>query len=283
MGILRKLQAKKNRRAAQRKVEAYEERHRITEASKRPARLLVETTFDAFVKEFGGQKISDLIDVRARMPRNADYIFPDHNIIAELKTLEGTFAGPNAARALHQVFIDVGEPATALMAALLGNAEMPPRAKALIRTRLRRGLESRIAEARKQLRQSKVMFGDKNTRSLIIFAMDRDPLFGHQTMLFHLATLMGANYADEHTDGVVYLNPNMPTKVNPEGMEYSGWYPFYRDEHINAELSDFVNLLGNRWLTYYAKTTGNKNPILELETFEDMAFVLGNRHAGRAR
>lgn len=274
MNVLEKIQARKRMRAARKKIEAYERMYR-SEPKERPAAVPVEETFDQFVEGFGGRKISDLIQTKSKMPRNADYIFPQHNVIAELKTLEGIFAGEGGLDQLRQVFIDAGEPPTSLIGFVSGNKEMPDRVASMIRKRIRRGLEARVVEARKQLRRSKTMFGDKDTKTLILFAMDRDPIFGHRTTLFHLAGLMGSNYADEHTDGVVYMNPNMPTQLSSQGMEFTGWFPFYRDDAVNAELSGFVNLLGNRWLTHVGGLNGVTNPILELETFEDLSAALG--------
>jgi hypothetical protein len=271
--MLKNLRSSRGHRAA-RTIGAYERKY-IGEPRKRPAALPVEATFDGFVEGFGGKKISDLIENKALMPRNADYIFPNHNVIAELKTLEGIFAGSEGLDQVRQAFIDGGETPSTYMDVIRGEADMPERVAALIRKRLRRGLESRVAEARKQLRMSKGMFGNENTRLLILFAMDRNPIFGHRNMLFHLATLMGSNYADEYTDGVVYMNPNTPTRVNRKGMEFSGWYPFYRDDNINAQLSGFVDLLGNSWLTHSGALTGVTNPILKLETLEEMSVALG--------
>ena len=108
---------------------------------------------------------------------------------------------------------------------------------------------------------------------LILIAMDQQPLFGHRNMLFNLATIMGDNYADEHTDALVYLNPNTPTQINPDSMEYSGWWPMYRDDNVNNAFSDFVNLLGNKWLNYYGKQIGETNPIMEFKSFEEMTAV----------
>ncbi|MEM7236716.1 MAG: hypothetical protein AAF501_02660 [Pseudomonadota bacterium] len=68
----------------------------------------VEKTFDPFVAGFGGKKISDLIENKAQMPLNADYWFEAHNVIAELKTLEGIYSGPDAVKQLTQAFIDAG-------------------------------------------------------------------------------------------------------------------------------------------------------------------------------
>lgn len=69
----------------------------------------------------------------------------------------------------------------------------------------------------------------------------------------------------------------MPTQMSDDGMELSGWYPIYRDDDANKELSQFVNILGNRWLTFYGQKIGETNPILELKSPEDMMALLRRR------
>lgn len=273
--MFEKFKQKRSKAKARKRIEQYDRKHRKAQPlSERPKPLPVETTFDAFVAEFGGKKISDLIENKAQMPLNADYLFEEHNAIAELKTLEGIYSGPNAIKQLTQAYIDAGCPGSDVMGVFFRNDPVPEAASKLMRTRLRRSIEQRIKKARKQLRKSKATFGNDDTKLLILIAMDQQPLFGHQTMLFNLATIMGDNYADEHTDGVVYMNPNIPTKIRPDSMEFSGWYPFYRDDEVNNELSAFVNLLGNRWLNYYGKRIGETNPILELDSFDEMMAAL---------
>lgn len=260
---------------ARKRIDQYDRKHRKARPwSGHPGPLPVETTFDAFVTEFGGRKISDLIENKRQMPLNADYFFEEHNVIAELKTLEGIYSGPDAIKQLTQAYIDAGCTGSDVMGVFFRNEPVPEAAAALMRKRVRRSIEQRIKQARKQLRKSKNTFGNDATKLLILIAMDQQPLFGHKTMLFNLAKIMGDNYADEHTDGVVYLNPNMPTRIRPDGMEFSGWYPFYRDNKSNKEFCGFVNLLGNRWLNYYGKQIGETNPILELESFDEMTAVL---------
>lgn len=260
---------------ARKRIEQYDRKHRKAQPwSERPEPLPVEITFDAFVSDFGGKKISDLIENKSQMPLNADYLFEEHNVIAELKTLEGIFSGPDAIKQLTQAYIDSGCTGSDVMGVFWRGAAVPEAAATLMRKRVRRSIEQRIKQARKQLKKSKDSFGNRDTKSLILIAMDQQPLFGHKTMLFNLAQIMGDNYADEHTDGVVYLNPNMPTKIRPDSMEFSGWYPFYRDDEVNEELSAFVNLLGNRWLTYCGNKIGETNPILEIETFDEMSAAL---------
>lgn len=273
--LFEKFKNKRCRAKALKRIKQYDRKYRkALPLPERPAPLAVETTFDAFVAEFGGKKISDLITNKAQMPLNADYFFEEHNVIAELKTLEGTYSGPNAVKQLTQAYIDSGCTGLDVMGVFFRNEPVPEAAANLMRKRLRRSIEQRIKQARKQLKKSKATFGNDDTKLLILMAMDQQPLFGHKTMLFNLATIMGDNYSDEHTDGVVYLNPNMPTKITPDGMEFSGWYPFYRDDNVNDELSAFVNLLGNSWLSYFGKQIGETNPILMLESFDEMTAAL---------
>lgn len=273
--MFERLKQKRSKAKAHKRIEQYDRKHRKARPlSERPDPLHIEETFDAFVAEFGGKKISDLIENKAQMPLNADYWFEAHNVIAELKTLEGIYSGPDAVKHLTQAYIDAGCTGSDVMGVFFRNEPVPEAAVTLMRKRVRRSIEQRIKQARKQLRKSKATYGNDDTKLLILIAMDQQPLFGHQTMLFNLATVMGDNYADKHTDGVVYMNPNTPTKIRPDGMEFSGWYPFYRDDEVNDELSDFVNLFGNRWLNYYGKQIGETNPILELESFDEMMAAL---------
>ena len=272
---VRKQKKRRFEAKSRKRIEQYDRKHRKAQPwSERPEPLPVEKTFDAFVSEFGGKKISDLIENKSQMPLNADYLFEEHNVIAELKTLEGIFSGPDAIKQLMQAYIDSGCTGSDVMGVFWRGEAVPEAAATLMRKRVRRSIEQRIKQARKQLKKSKASYGDCNTKSLILIAMDQQPLFGHKTMLFNLAKIMGDNYADERTDGVVYLNPNMPTRIRPDSMAFSGWYPFYRDDQVNEALSAFVNLLGNRWLTYYGNQIGATNPILELETFDEMSAAL---------
>lgn len=273
--MFKSLNERRAKKKARQKLLNYDKQHsRERPTAERPEPVHVEETFDAFVTEFGGVKISELISRKAKMPLNADYFFKKHNVIAELKTLEGIYSGPDAFKQFSQAYIDSGCTGSDVMGFFWRGEEVPEKAAALMQKRIRRSIEQRIKKARKQLRESKAEFGNDDTRCLILIAMDQQPIFGHQTMLFNLAKIMGDNYADEHTDGVVYFNPNMPTKLRPDGMELSGWYPFYRDYEKTLEFCDFVNLLGNRWLNYYGELVGETNPVLELESEEEMMAAL---------
>jgi hypothetical protein len=242
----------------------YERRHRLGEPTDRSPPIDVEATFDAFVSEFGGQKVSAILENKAQLPLNADYFFPEQNAIAELKTIEGAYSGPNGVRAFLQALIDSGVPENLRFRVALGLEPLDEAARDKIRKRMRRSLEERIKKARKQLRMSKSMIGDEGTISILILAMNEQPMFGHGFLLATLTSVMASNFSDEHIDAVVYINPNTPTRVRRDGMEFSGWHPFYRDDEVNERVAGVIDLIGNRWLRFKAKATGSENPILVL-------------------
>ena len=110
--------------------------------------------------------------------------------------MTGIFAGPEAPKQLVNAYIDAGGTGSELMGLLLRGEAIPEPVKMLIGKRMRRSLEQRIRRARKQLRQSKTFFGNDRTKTLIIFAMDKPPLFGHSSMLTHIAKVMSDNYSN---------------------------------------------------------------------------------------
>lgn len=266
---------------AQRKIKKYDKKYRRAKPLlERPPSFHVEDAFDAFVKEFGGQKVSDILSEKKGMPLNADYFFKDHNVIAELKTIEGIYSGPDGPKQLTDTYIEAGYSGSDVMGLLWRNEPIPTDVSQLIRKRIRRSLEQRIKKARKQLKMTKEMFGTKDTKSLILIAMDSDPVFGHETMFGNIVNIMADNYMDEHTDGIVYMTPNTPSTAPNLSMEMSMWIPSYRDEGENSHFVDFVNLLGSGWLKFSGEKIGEETPILQMETEHEVRAVIelfGNR------
>ncbi len=62
--------------------------------------LPTEETFDQFVKQFGGQKISDLLSNSPSF-KNADYLFREQNVIAELKNFQTDFGNQENFKEKH--------------------------------------------------------------------------------------------------------------------------------------------------------------------------------------
>src|SRR5208282_650227 len=57
-------------------------------------RIAVEEAFRRFVRESGGELVSDLLP-SGNTPSNADFLFRDRGVVAELKCLENNSFGEN--------------------------------------------------------------------------------------------------------------------------------------------------------------------------------------------
>ena len=53
--------------------------------------IAVESVFNDFVEDFGGELINKLFEGKGKRPDNADYFLFDRNIVAELKCLDKNF------------------------------------------------------------------------------------------------------------------------------------------------------------------------------------------------
>ncbi|RWO61113.1 hypothetical protein [Mesorhizobium sp.] len=258
----------------ERKILEYERQYRSVD-EERPEPFDVEEAFDRFVQKLGGKKISDTIDNKSNMPKNADYLFSDANVIAELKTVDGLYSGQESYKLLRQLFIDAGT-LEQFFPYIIGRTELPDEVGNRIRKRVRRGFEGRARKARSQIKESISEFGNMNTYGVILFALNQPPLFGQTFMLSTLAKMMDDIFSkDNYIDGIVYLNPNVPTRPVSDGMEYSGWFPLYMSEEPDHALSEFVNKLGSGWLNFVANEQGTNNPILTLEDSTGLPFILG--------
>ncbi len=141
--VFEKLKQWRSKAKARKRIAQYDRKYRkALPNSERPDALHVEQTFDAFVAELGGKKISDLIENKAQIPLNADYLFDDQNVIAELKTLEGIFSGPDAIKQLTQAYIDAGCTGSDVMGSLFRDEPVPEAAARLVQKRVRRSIDN---------------------------------------------------------------------------------------------------------------------------------------------
>ncbi len=53
----------------------------------------LQTIIDPFIKSCGGELVADLLDKKATLPQNADYLFRQSGVIAELKAPEDSSFG----------------------------------------------------------------------------------------------------------------------------------------------------------------------------------------------
>jgi hypothetical protein len=244
----------------------------------RPAPVPVEPAFDAFVETFGGTKISALLSNKSALPLNADYFFAKDNVVAELKMLEGSFAGQDGVPLLLNALHEAGVTTAEVWGYFFRGEPLPKGSWHVLNKRFRRYVEDRIKKGRAQLKRSKLDVGNATTKSVLLIANEKIKLIRDDRIFGVICDLMATNYNDAHIDAVIYFSPNVFSFHPGAEREYSSWIPAYRNAD-DEQLGEFINSLGEAWLKYYTALCGEPNlPILQFpDTREGIETLRGRR------
>jgi len=203
--------------------------------------LPAEETFDRFVKNFGGQKISDLLPGDPGFP-NADYLFGNENVIAELKTLKTDFGATDSFREKHIELVKKYR-----------CAGMPKEYVNDLLRLFRSALGRILKKANTQLKETKRELSLANTPGILLLINDDflslEPQFITTIICEHLT------HSYTSIDAFVYLTLNH--YVDIPGNNYANllWRPFY-SERAPHSLKDFVKRLGSQWGQFLEAETG---------------------------
>jgi len=223
-----------------------------------------EPHWNTFVQSAGGELVAPLI---ARQGvQNADYLFRDAKVIAELKVLETEFAHSKemlakvAALAAKYPGVHPDDPSQPLRGELIQELKKP--------------LQRIINKANRQIKQTKAELGLPDYRGVLICVNDNfrgappglvAGLIGH--------ILSGTSY--KSTTAVIYQTNHY---VELEELPYAAllWAPMYSDE-AGPDLVEFINDLGRKWRAYSESLEGPYDHSEERESLrlEDATVVSG--------
>lgn len=247
----------------------------------RPEPLPVEATFNEFVKQFGGELISELLQTDPQRPQNADYYFSSHNVIAELKCFEkDLFNNRDDIERINRIIKKNHD--SGLVDGykgfrwLLGQEPLPSEYRRDMLSIARRYYENAIRKADKQIESTQKLLGLPNARGLVLLANDGN-YFSHPAEAASLiAQVMQQHFMESHLDGFVYFTVNSVAKVPDNDREQLFWIPSYRK--AGDSLGDFVNLLGASWGNFYAEKIGQDVPIFQTEDARVTALMRNFRY-----
>lgn len=209
--------------------------------------LPTERTFDRFVQNVGGQKISDILPGNPSF-QNADYLFRSENVIAELKTLQTDFGITDSFRDKHikllQNYISDGR---MTFGAIFRSAERPKEySKDLLRL-FRPALCRILKKANQQIKETKKELSLVDNSGILLLVNDDFISLEPQFITSILCEILTHSYSS--IDAFVYLTLNH--YVDIPGNDYANllWVPVY-SERAPSSLTDFVNKLGSQWFNF---------------------------------
>jgi hypothetical protein len=220
-----------------------------------------ESFFAEFVLKFGGELICDLLPPSPSFD-NADYLFRENSVVAELKCLQTDFPQLQLYKdkfaELQKSWISESKISFGM---IWGNEPPPEELKyqyvRLFRKRIQRILE----KANKQIKETKLNLGFDSSQGLLIII--NDGLYGlpSVTTVALISSILVHHFSS--IDGFVYLTLNKYTDIPGDNYARLIWGPAYSDYASNSFVN-FVNFLGRKWGDYLEENLGKFDSRLEI-------------------
>lgn len=224
----------------------------------RPAPIAVEDFFCQFIRSVGGYLLTDLANVPDNT-WNADFVFPDEDIIIELKTFQKDVFGDSedVPRILNLLnnwaqrgWIEEGDK----VKYALGVKKLPQNCWAEMVDKVLKTIERAIHHANKQLTSSRVLLKMPNSRCVIFLVNDGNYFFNNQQMLAAICQVWERKFEKSEIDCIVYLTLNQVSNRQNSNLDWLVWSPVYSLNKDTA-LCSFVNKLGGNFIDFLAEFT----------------------------
>jgi hypothetical protein len=219
----------------------------------------VDEVFAGVVQRAGGLPVSDLLPPRTNLPKNADYVFPNHNVIAELKRLKRDLDED------RELSIRIQELCTSWLAqgkkvpvvygrAQINLRDLPRECAHQIISLYRKPIHRRIREANQQIRSTKTILQRHDAKGLLILIHDGDYSINPESVLNLVSRCMNGRYFSS-IDDFVFANGNMRAIRPGDPLDYKFLYHFHRDPN-RAVSSELIERIGIGWRQELERVTG---------------------------
>lgn len=227
----------------------------------------IRDSFEKFIESIGGV-VSDNLSLvtNGQRPKNADYIFVDAGVIAELKCLEEDHEDKPEFIEKRQALVDKWErnglvqPHQVRVPYIQVKDFPQPCHDDLIKL-YGQCVKSHLRSANQQIRESKETHNLPNAKGLLLLANDGnysiEPEYMGQILAKHLNV---GNYP--HIDTVLFFTVNMAVKVPDDDVISRLWIYFYRVPPEQGVPVPFMDEMGFAWAAFFKKLTGIDAPMI---------------------
>ena len=245
----------------------------------------VEEVFADFVEEYGGI-VSDRLPSEGPKTTNADYIFYEAKVVAELKILRDDPFKNKEFRKSHarieKECVERGYITLDQLMKVTRVKELPDKCRTMFEKLYVRPLKTHVEKANKQIKATKVELKLADYKGLLILISDGNYFLDPKNIRMGLSGLLANRYSSINT--VSYLTVNMVT-TRPDDPHLSRlWINLWRDSDKpeNEVPLPFLNDLYDKWANHYSKVTGillrkisemNERGITEVDVLKSTRFV----------
>lgn len=247
------------------------------------APLPVESTWREFVRKIGGKVVEDLVP-EPRNFENADFLFADEQVVAELKVVETEFSSSDAFFAkFDQLMSRVVEEDPSWRLELFGGSGVYPKWFYPEFVRIFRPPISRILKkANRQIRDTKSHFKITNRSGVLIFVNDGFTSLGPEPIRALACSLLKDSYSS--IDCFLYLTVNRYVEFPDSDTPRLLWAPVYSDRAADS-LVDFIDNFGRSWFNNLQTIIGpftnrEETPVSEASLSGSQAIIIPNANGG---
>jgi hypothetical protein len=244
----------------------------------------VEQTFADFVEEYGGV-VSDRTPGKKTL--NADYIFHDAKVVAELKVLkDNPFTSKEFRKSLDKKtkqWIRDGYITPTQLKRVQKLKDLPDKCWRDTEKLYVRPLKTHVEKANRQIKSTKQSEQIEDYKGLLILVSDGNYLLEPKNIRLAIGRLLEDDNRYRSINTVLYLTVNMLTQRPDEPTHSRLWTNLYRSENQANDVSThFLDDLYDKWAEYFSKVTGipirkvfevNEEGITEVDLLKDTKFV----------
>jgi hypothetical protein len=191
----------------------------------------LQSIVDPFVIGCGGELVEGLLGKNPDLPRNADYLFRERHVIAELKALENDSFGEPFQRKMGDLLarwmargllVVYGTPRIDLR-------QLPPVCQEEALRVIGKPLQdSVLGRANGQIRETKKLLNMPGAKGLVMVASDGNQDLLPSDVWFYLTRLLQKKHEDgrpqySHIHAIVYFNPRMLAQLPRSGQAAHLW------------------------------------------------------------
>jgi hypothetical protein len=232
-------------------------------SARNTVQLPVEKTFEDFIIQYGGELVSKLIS-NNNPPKNADYLFRNPPVVAELKVVERDgFTAEDKAKLDKLAH---GWMQRRLIGPIFGTRQIeirklpPPCQQEWLNLHMA-PWKRKLADANKQIKSMKSVLQLPDACGILFIVDDAAHSFAPEDVMGFISRVLRSTKQDgsqiySHLDRIVYFSVN-PRAITKDGAGLNFWLPAYRNAN-DRSISEFLDSLGRAWFEYHASLFGVK-------------------------
>ena len=237
--------------------------------------LKTEEEFDKFVQLFGGKKITDIVGSSPNF-ENADYLFDEFNVIAELKCLEeDQINSKSITEKVSKIYAECLEqgksPVVIFGTRRFTTNNFPESFKEKIANLYKTPIQKRILKANNQIKATKLKLNRENHTGLLLLVNDNNTALDPSHIMWTLSKIFQRNNYSSITD-IVFFTINLKSEHPSINKDLLLWIPVKRSGFSGCS-DEFLSKLCEGWFAYLESITGESIPKIEFSNSEQIEHI----------